>query len=93
MTAKQNLGHFAHRIAFPFATGRQLDGFEAGDGAAVNAQEMRMSVLMFIAGLDRFKSPNVISQLRPAKQAAFSQVVKIAKRGRFIEALRSEPIG
>ena len=51
---------------------------------------MRVSGLVVSALGDRFKSPNMIANFRPAEQAGLGHVIQIAKRGRLVGAARGK---
>lgn len=90
MTAKQYFGHFADRIALLTAAGRQLDVLEAGDTSAVHAEKVRMAFLVGMLGVDRLKTPNVITQFGSSQKPSLREIIEIAECCCFIKAVHCQ---
>jgi hypothetical protein len=94
VSAKEDLGHLADRLAAPFAIiDLELHVIQAGDMATIDADEMGVTRVVFVLRIDRFEPPNVVSQFGPSEEASLGQVVEVTKRGRLINAAGGESLG
>lgn len=70
MSTHQDLGDFSNAFRYALAARRELNIIETSHFAAIYAKKMGVrGIVPMLAVSDGFKSPDVVSQFRPAQQA------------------------
>lgn len=89
---EQNVGDAADGFCFAFGDGGELHGLKALNRAALSANEMRMTRLVRMIGIDGLKPPNVIAEFCAGHETCFGQVIEISKHRGSVESQRHQSI-